>query len=166
VTKAVRHEREARERTKIVPLRSTLPSFPRWMERIEELFGERLMSLWPALRWPEELAALRMPPVDLFEEGDAIVAKVELPGMKREEVEVTLTEGVLTIAGKKEKEEKIERKDYHRLERASGAFRRSIRLPAEVRVEAVTAKLENGVLEVRAPRSEPGRPPGRKVEIG
>jgi HSP20 family protein len=162
----MRRTQEMTERTKIVPLRSNLPAFPRWMDRLEQLLDERLVSFWPTFRWPEELAALRMPPVDVFEEGDTLVVKVEVPGMKRDEIEVTLGEGILTVSGKKEKEEKIERKDYHRLERTSGAFRRAIRLPAEVNLQAVTAKLENGVLEVRAPKSEPSEPVGRKVEIG
>jgi HSP20 family protein len=85
--------------------------------------------------------------------------------MKKEEIEVTLTGDLLTISGKKEKEEKVERKDYHRLERAAGAFSRSLTLPFEVELDKVTAVFKNGVLEIRAPKTAETRARSRKVEV-
>ena len=153
------HEREG----KIVPIRPTL-SLPHWMERFEEMFESRWPFL-PMLRWPEELAAVKAPPVDVYEEGDALVVKAELPGMKKEEIEVTLTGDLLTISGKKQKEEKVERKDYHRLERAAGAFSRSLTLPFEVELDKVTAVFKDGVLEIRAPKTADTKARSRKVEV-
>jgi HSP20 family protein len=103
--------------------------------------------------------------VDVFEEGGQVVVKAELPGMTKEEVDVQVTGDVVTISGKKEREEKVERSDYFRFERTSGAFSRSIRLPAEVQLDKVTASLEKGVLVVRAPKVEPGQESGRKVTV-
>jgi HSP20 family protein len=93
------------------------------------------------------------------------VVKAELPGMKKEEIEVTLTGELLTLSGKKEKEEKVERKDYHRIERMAGAFTRSLKLPFEVEVEKVTATFREGVLEIRAPKTPEAKAKSRKVEV-
>ncbi len=162
-----------KETAALAPLRSRLPALPHLAERIEEIFREPMMPfwpqlkwtepLWPQLKWPELLA--ETPTMDLYEEGAEIVVKAELPGMKREEIEVTVAGDVLTISGKKEREEKVERKDYHRFERSAGAFRRSVRLPAEVMAEKVTARLENGVLEVRAPKSEAAKSAVHKIAV-
>jgi HSP20 family protein len=103
--------------------------------------------------------------MDIFEEGDTIVAKAELPGLAREDLDVRIAGDVLTVSGTKEKEEKVERKDYHRYERSSGTFSRSVLLPAEVEVEKVTARLHDGVLEVRAPKTAAARARSRKVEV-
>ena len=149
--------------TEIVPTRA-MPLFPRWMERFEDLFAEMWPPLWPMLRFPEEMT-LRMPPVDVYEEGGSVVMKAELPGMKKEEIEVHVTGNELTISGKKEKEEKVERKDYRRYERAAGTFSRTVALPAEVEVEKITASYKDGVLEIRAPKVEGAAPKGHKVEV-
>jgi HSP20 family protein len=157
-------EDHAREAGTIVPFRAAFPELPRLMERLDELFAERWTPFWPMLRMPEELH-VKTPPVDVFEEGAEIVAKAELPGMKREEIEVRLTGTELTISGRKEKTEKVERKDYHRFERTTGAFTRTVTLPAEVELEKATARYENGVLEVRAPKLTPAKETERKIEV-
>lgn len=138
--------------------------FPRWMERFEELFADVWPPVWPVLRFPEELA-MRVPPLDVYEEGGSVVVKAELPGMKKDEIEIHVSGDELTISGKKEKEEKIERKDYRRVERSAGLFRRTVSLPAAVEPEKVTASYKDGVLEIRAPRIDGAEPKGRKVEV-
>jgi len=163
MTKVARREHEHEREGTIVPIRPTL-SLPHWMERFEEMLESR-WPFFPTLRWPEEMAVVKVPPVDVFEEGDALVVKAELPGMKKEEIEVTLTGDLLTLSGKKEKEEKVERKDYHRLERMAGAFTRSLKLPFEVEVEKVTATFREGVLEIRAPKTPEAKARSRKVEV-
>jgi HSP20 family protein len=144
-------------------LRGAFPALPHWMERLDELFTER-WPLVPLFRFPEELAP-KAPPVDVYEEGGAIVVKAELPGMKREEIELHVTGDVVTISGRKEREEKVERKDYVRFERSSGEFTRSVKLPAEVEVAKVAATYKDGVLEIRAPKAEPAKVTARKVEV-
>jgi len=155
-TKSEKTEKKGAE---ILPVRATPRA--RWMERFEELFSDMWPPFWPTLRFPEELAFK----VDVYEEGGSIVVKAELPGVKKEEIEVHLTDETLTISGKKEKEEKVERKDYRRVERASGVFTRTITLPAEVEPEKVTASFKDGVLEIRAPKVEGAEPKGRKIEV-
>jgi HSP20 family protein len=166
VTRLAKHDGGTQKKgTEIVPARGAPATlFPRWMERFEELFADVWPPMWPVLRFPEDLAA-RLPPVDVYEEGGSLVVKAELPGMKREEIEVELSGAELTISGKKEREEKVERKDYRRYERSSGAFRRIITLPAEVELEKVTASYKDGILEIRAPKVEGAEPKGRKVEV-
>lgn len=163
MAKVARREHEHEREGTIVPIRPTL-SLPHWMERIEEMFESR-WPFFPMLRWPEEMAAVKVPPVDVFEEGDTLVVKAEMPGMKREEIEVTLTGDLLTLSGKKEKEEKVERKDYHRLERSAGAFTRSLKLPYEVKLDEVKAAFREGVLEIRAPKSAEAKAKSRRIEV-
>jgi HSP20 family protein len=168
VTTVAKNEAKTKTEKKggeMLPVRATLGAVrPRWMERFEDLFSDIWPPLWPMLRFPEDLA-FKVPPVDVYEEGGSIVVKAELPGVKKEEIEVHLTDGALTISGKKEKEEKVERKDYRRVERAAGVFSRTITLPAEVELEKVTASFKDGVLEIRAPKVEGAEPKGRKIEV-
>ncbi len=156
------HERE----TRIVPRRPTIAlPVPLWMERFEEMLESRWAPLFPTLRWPEELLAVKVPPVDVYEEAGALVVKAELPGMRKEEIEVDVTGELLTLSGKRERDERVERKDYHRMERMTGAFTRTVRLPFEVKLEAVTAKFENGVLEIRAPKADEARTTARRIAV-
>jgi HSP20 family protein len=114
---------------------------------------------------PHELGLLEVPPMDVFEEGDELVVKAELPGLAREEIDVTVAGELLTVSGRKEKEEKVERKDYHRLERSAGAFTRTITLPVEVEIEKVTATFKDGVLEIRAPKTPEAKSRTRKIAV-
>jgi HSP20 family protein len=148
----------------IVPVLSRLPAFPQSLvERIDDFLGERWGPWWPMLRWPEELA--RMPTVDVYEEGDQVVVKAEVPGMRKEEIDVRIAGDVLTISGKKEKEEKVERKDYYRYERSAGEFSRSVQLPAEVQADKVQAQLKEGVLEIRAPKTAEAKSRSKRIEV-
>ena len=94
------------------------------------------------------------PSVDIFEEGNELVLKAELPGIKKEDLNVTITENRITIDGEKKQEEKIEKKDYHWVERSYGSFSRSFRLPDNVNGEEAKATFKEGILEIRAPRTE------------
>jgi HSP20 family protein len=166
MARALKHDKEEGkvEGGALAPAHSRLPAFAHGLvERMEDLLGERWGPLGSMLRWPEE--ALRMPAVDVFEESGQVVVKAELPGMTKEEVDVKVDGDLLTISGKKQREEKVERADYFRYERHSGAFTRTIRLPAQVELDQVTAKLEKGVLEIRAPKVTPGKETGRKITV-
>jgi HSP20 family protein len=164
MAKVMKREPEGREeKGALMPFRTGFPAMPSWMD---DLLFERwpLAPFTPMLRLAEGLG-VRAPPVDVYEEGGDIVVKAELPGMKKEEIEVDVTGDLVTLSGRKEKEEKVERKDYHRLERASGAFTRTVRLPDEVVLDKVTATFKDGVLEVRAPKAHAEKVTARKVEI-
>jgi len=80
--------------------------------------------------------------------------KAELPGIAKEDLKVTMTENTLTISGEKKKEEKVEKKDFHRIERSYGSFTRNFRLPDNVNGEKAKASFKDGVLEVRLPKTK------------
>jgi len=175
MTKAMRREepskgtapKEGAAPRVLAPVRRLFPDFPELPARVEEFLREPWALGWP-LRWPElpwahELA--KLPAVDVYEEGGELVVKAELPGLAKEEIDVRVEGDLLTISGKREKEEKVERKDYHRLERMAGAFTRSLKLPFEVEVEKVTATFREGVLEIRAPKTPEAKARSRKVEV-
>ena len=166
MTKLVKHDgsRTQRKETELIPTLARMPLFPRWVERFEDLFADVWPARWPMLRFPEELA-LRVPPLDVYEEAGSVVVKAELPGMKKEEIEIRAIGRELTVEGKKEREEKVERKDYSRFERAAGTFRRTVALPAEVDLERMTASYKDGVLEIRAPEIPGAEAKGRKIPV-
>jgi HSP20 family protein len=153
------------------PEKSHLATFPRNLDLVPSRLWDRLDRLlgdwdplWTSIRVKEDVIA-RPPAIDVYEEEDAIVVETEVPGMKKEEIEVKLLGDLLTITGKHQSEKKVERKDYFRSERSSSAVSRSIRLPVEVQADKMTAQLKDGVLEIRAPRSETARAAGRSITV-
>ena len=94
------------------------------------------------------------PTVDIFEEGNDLVVKAELPGIKKEDLNVTLTENRITISGEKKREKKVEKKDYHRIESSYGSFTRSFRLPENVNGDKAKASFKDGMLNIRIPKTE------------
>jgi HSP20 family protein len=116
------------------------------MDRLFDRFFEPQWAELPALGdWA--------PTLDLSETKDALVMKMEVPGMDPNEIHVSLQENLLTVKGEKrqEKEEKEER--YHRIERSYGAFTRSVRLPVAVDGSKVDASFKNGLLTVTLPKT-------------
>jgi len=103
------------------------------------------------------------PSVDIFEDGDEVVVKAEIPGVKKEDLDVTITDNSLTISGEKKQEEKVEKKDFHRVERSYGSFSRSFRLPENVNGSKAKANFKDGLLEVRLPRTKEAKQ--KKIEI-
>jgi HSP20 family protein len=99
------------------------------------------------------------PAVDLYEEDDAFVAKAELPGIAKGDLDISLKDNVLTIKGEKkgEREDKKEGR-YFRRETWAGSFERSIRLPAKVDAEKVNAEMKDGVLTIRVPKLPEAKP--------
>lgn len=102
--------------------------------------------------------------VDVYQEGNEIVMKADLPGFKKEEISIHLENGVLSLEAVREKDEEVSERDYYRKERRSVHFRESIALPAEVDTKQVSAKLRDGVLEIRLPRIGPSKT-GTTIEI-
>lgn len=94
------------------------------------------------------------PAIDIFEEGGAIIVKADLPGLTRKDIEVKLIENTLEITGEKKTEEKVDRRDYLKVERSYGKFSRTLRLPEGLDGEHVTANFADGVLEIKIPRTE------------
>jgi HSP20 family protein len=105
-----------------------------------------------------------IPAMDLVEEGDHYVLRADLPGVSEDDVNVELEDNVLTISGERRSEHEDKKEGYYRIERASGAFSRSLTLPEGIDPESVQASFEKGVLEVRIPKPEQRKP--RRVAIG
>jgi HSP20 family protein len=136
------------------------------MERMfNDFFQQRFFapSWMPRFKFPE-LADVSTS-VDMFEEGDELVIKAEIPGMKKEEISIDFAGDVVTISGEKKSEEKTERKDYYRVERSFGSFSRKLQLPVEIQVDKAKASFKDGVLEVRMPKSEAEKQKVRKIAV-
>jgi len=136
------------------------------MERwFEEAFRRPFFapSWMPRFKLPE--AGVTFPTVDIFEDGNDVIVKAELPGMKKEDIEVNISDDVITIRGEKKTEEKVEKKDYYRLERSFGSFSRTLRLPAETQIDKAKAAFKDGVLEVRIPKTEEEVQKVRKITV-
>ena len=104
------------------------------------------------------------PAVDLVEGDDEFVLRADLPGLERDDVEVEISDGVLTVSGERKAEHEEESDGFHRVERSYGSFSRSVRLPKGVEADAVTAEFDKGVLEVHVPKPEERKP--HRVQIG
>jgi HSP20 family protein len=107
-----------------------------------------------------------MPPVDIYEtEGKEIVLKVELPGIRREDIDLTVEQNTLTIKGQRRPDESIREQQYHRLERSYGAFSRSFTLPNTIDATGVRADYRDGVLTITLPTRADARPRQIQVEV-
>lgn len=107
-----------------------------------------------------------IPSMDLVEEGDRFVLRADLPGVSEDEVHVELQDDVLTISGERRSEHEDRKQGYHRIERASGRFSRSLTLPEGVEPESIEASFENGVLEVRIPKPQERKPRRVAINVG
>lgn len=103
------------------------------------------------------------PSVDIYENKDQIVLEAELPGMRPEDVDISVENNVLTIHGERKFEKKDEQDNFHRVERSYGSFTRSFTLPPTVSNENVDAAFENGVLRLTLAKREEAKP--RRIEI-
>lgn len=159
-------KKESKELVKVEPVKSLSP-LEEMERRFEDLFRRPFSLLgpswFPRLRMPEmeELS----PSVDILEEGGDVVIKAELPGMKKEDIDVKLTDNTIAISGEKKKEEKVEKKDFYRMERSYGSFTRSFSLPSEVQTDKVKAQFKDGILEIRIPKTEEAKKKEKKVLI-
>ena len=104
------------------------------------------------------------PPVDIQETDDAYRIHAELPGMTKDDIQITLENNVLRLSGERKFEKDTKQENYHRIERTYGAFTRSFALPTQVSPDKVEAKFENGVLSIVVPKAEQAKP--RRISIG
>jgi len=111
------------------------------------------------------LSGTWIPAVDVAEENDAYVVKVELPGVNKDDVKITLESNILTIRGEKKTENEVKDKNYHRTERSYGSFQRSFTLPTTVRNDKVDAVYKDGILTVSLPKAEEAKPKQIEVKV-
>jgi len=106
-----------------------------------------------------------VPPCDIYETETEIVLKMELPEMKKEDVSVTLDHNLLTLRGERKFEAKVDRENYHRVERNYGEFLRSFALPSFIEVKKILAEFKDGMLTVTLPKNETVTPKKIAVKI-
>lgn len=148
-----------------VPELTAWPSLDRWGNLRDKLNSLFEAPLGAGLGRMGELFTEWSPPLDLYQNNDNVVAVVELPGMQKDEIEISLHDDTLTIGGERRKEsagkngEKAERS-----ERFVGKFRRSITLPARVDANKVSATYRDGILTVTLPKAEEAKP--KQIHVG
>lgn len=104
-----------------------------------------------------------VPPLDVAETGDAYRVIVELPGFGADQVDVTVSDGTLTIRGERKFYDDVAEESFHRVERRFGAFQRSISLPSQVQADRIAATFNNGVLTIEVPKAEAVKP--RRIQV-
>jgi HSP20 family protein len=127
------------------------------MDRLYEESFIRPSSLWPGLE-QEELA------VDMYQTANDVVVKATIPGVKAEEVDISITGDTLTIKGEHKEEKEIKKEDYFYKEHRYGNFSRSIQIPVQVKSDKAEAVFENGVLTLTLPKAEEVKPKQIKVK--
>jgi len=129
----------------------------------DRLFPSALESWWDSPFG--ELEGAWSYPLDLVDKGDHLLLKIDVPGLKKDQINISLDEDVLTIDSQidEEKEDKPEDEKYYRRERYCASFQRRLRLPSEVDQEKISANLSDGVLEIKLPKAKERLP--REVKI-
>lgn len=141
---------------------ATWPGFGRLTDlrdEIDRLFDSPLAEL---ARTSQILSGWT-PALDLYEGKENFVVKVELPGMKREDIEVSLHEGSLSLSGERKSDEKYADAEVYRTERFFGRFQRTVTLPTPVAAEKVKAAYKDGVLTITLPKTEEAKP--KQIEV-
>jgi HSP20 family protein len=144
------------------PTLTTWPSFGRLADlrnEIDRLFESPLSELTRT----SQLLSGWTPALDVYEDKDSFVVKAELPGMKKEDIEVSLHDGSLSISGERKTESKREDAEVYRAERFFGRFQRTVSLPATVAADKVQAAYTDGVLTITLPKTEEAKP--KKIDV-
>jgi HSP20 family protein len=147
------------------------PTWDPWRE-LEEMRSQFTKLLGEGLPLRKSVGSEELEPsewfpaVDITEDGKEYTIKVELPGLAKENVKVTVENGVLAIAGERLEEKEEKDKKHHRIECSYGSFRRSFTLPGDSSGEKVTAEFKDGVLKVKLPKDETAKPKSVEVKVG
>ena len=133
------------------------PALDRWSNLRDELNSFFDRPFWSGFGRAGQLFTGWSPALDLYESGDHLIAAVELPGMRKEDIDISLHDGTLTISGER-KRESTNGEKAQRAERYVGTFRRSIALPTRVDASKVDATYQDGILKVTLPKAEEAKP--------
>jgi HSP20 family protein len=144
-------------------IRWTRPELPNWptFGRLNNLRDEidRLFEVpWAELTHTSRLLSHWTPALDVFEDKDSLTVKAELPGMKKEDIELSLHDGCLSISGERKGESKHADAEVYRAERFVGRFQRTVSLPTPVATDKVKAQYKDGILTVTLPKTEEAKP--------
>jgi len=122
-------------------------------------------SPWGELARTSQLLSGWTPALDVHEDKDNFIVRAELPGMKREDIDVSLQDGALSISGERKTEQKYEGAEVYRTERFFGKFQRTVTLPAPVAADKVKAQYKDGVLSITLPKTEEAKPKQIDVNV-
>jgi HSP20 family protein len=149
--------------TRFVPFRSALSDVAVLQNRLNSIFND-----FARPEGGQESLAMGnfVPAVDVYEDEHKLVLKLEVPGVKQEDLDVRVENQTLTVRGERKFESEEKEENFHRIERRFGSFARSFSLPATIDTAAVGAKYENGVLSIQLAKKEAAKPKQVKIEIG
>jgi len=138
-------------------------------QELERWFSELTGRPWGKFALPDwwrrrELIP-RQPAIEITEDKDSVIVKAEIPGLKKEQLQVNLSNSLLTIGGERKEEQEKKGKGFYYSERSYGSFSRSIQLPADVLAGQASADFKDGVLEVRLPKTEEAKRKAVKIKV-
>ena len=105
------------------------------------------------------------PPVDIYENGESLVLKAELPGVNPDDVEIRVEDNTLYLKGERKFEKEVKEQNYHRVERSYGTFTRTFSLPNSIDADKVAASYKDGVLTLTMPKKEEAKPKSIKINV-
>lgn len=152
-------------------MRITRPEFPAWSpfrhlsslrDEIDRLFESPLNALTST---SQQFLSGWLPAIDLYEDRDHLTLKAELPGMKKEEIDISLHGDVLTLSGERKEDKQFDNAQTYRTERFLGRFQRSFTLPVPIALEKISANYKDGVLTVTLPKAEEAKPKQINVKV-
>jgi HSP20 family protein len=143
--------------------RGDIASLHREMDRLfESLWNDSFSSSLLSGDWSRMEV---VPQLDVTEDDKSFSVKIDLPGMDEKDVDLTLSDRVLTIRGKKEEDKETKEKDYYRRERACGSFRRRIEIPAAVDAAKIDASFKKGVLTINLPKTKEAQDKVKHIQV-
>lgn len=149
--------------TRFVPFRSPLADIAVLQNRLNSIFNDFAR---PETGQESLAAGNFVPAVDIYEDEHKLILKLEVPGIKQEDLDVRVENQTLTVRGERKFEAEEKEENFHRIERRFGTFTRSFTLPVSIDTAAVGAKYENGVLAIQMAKKEAAKPKQVKIEIG
>ena len=138
-------------------------SLDRWSNLRDEMNNLFEAPFWADTMRQPQLFTGWTPALDIYQTNDDVVAVVELPGMRKEDIDLSMQDGILTISGERKEEEAANGEKTARTERFVGKFRRSISLPTRVDTNKVNATYKDGILTVKMPKAEEVKP--RQIQV-
>lgn len=144
---------------------SPLKELEEMRKDMDRLFEDFFAPVSRRRRWLKTDVGVVVPNIEMYDRKDEIVLKAEIPGVSKEDIDLTITKDSITLKGEVKKEEEIKEEDYYACERSYGSFTRSVALPVEVNSEKAKASFKNGVLEITLPKKEEAKPKEIKIEV-
>lgn len=143
----------------LVRFQPFVEDFQALQDRINRIFQDTSMSRFAG----EDALAAWTPLCDIYEEGENILVKAELPGVEKNDIDVQVENNVLTLRGERKREKEVKSENLYRTERFYGSFTRSFTLPVSVNTEKIHAEYKDGVLHVTLPKVDEAKP--RKIKV-